>query len=126
MRLLLPFLFLFSGCNTVSKGFRKIADTLSSENPVRDNTIYSASNPWPFLGAIVFLCGALYIVITGDRSTGFGAVLTGLSMGIVGVAFNHPWAPFICLVFLLGGAGYKLVTLKTRTRAPARPYENRK
>jgi hypothetical protein len=103
-------LFIASGCQTTARVVKAVFDATPSI-PSSDYTNMPgtmSTNPWPILGALLAFAGAVWGAITRDWQTGLGAMAAGMAMGLIGVAFNHPYAPLAGLILVIVGAGFKI------------------
>ena len=103
-------LFIASGCQTTDRVVKAVFDATpsipSSDYANMPGTM--SANPWPILGALLAFAGAVWGAITRDWQTGLGAMAAGMAMGLIGVAFNHPYAPLAGLILVIVGAGFKI------------------
>lgn len=108
--ILLGILWSCSGCQTTGRALQSVGEMLSPPPPAGTDAGTSPIpvNPWPWFGALLFIAGTAWGAITRDWRTGSGAMGGGVAMGIIGTAFNHPWAPIASLILVLAGAGFAI------------------
>ena len=100
---------IFTGCQTTGRILQTAGSALAPVNSAPADMVTHgrnsiAVNPWGLMGALLFLAGALWTVLTKDRETGLSAMVAGVTMGVIGIAFNHPWAPATSLILVAIGA----------------------